>query len=122
MKYYLDINDMEFPNVSTLEIEEKYRNETKTYTLGGTLTVDRIGKTKISLTAKINMITPEQMKHLKEAVQLSTETVCKFYQGETLLEKRMKISDFSEPSPLYFYGDREQGMIYGYVEITAEEV
>ena len=122
MKYYLKVNDVELKNVSALEIQEAYRNETISYSLGGTTTVERVGTAKLHVNAKVNMIDSDEMKTLKNAVQLATNTVCEFYQNDKLVSKNMRVLPFTEPSPLYFFGDREQGYIYGSVELEMEEV
>ncbi len=122
MHYYLKINDTVLPNVSELQITEAYRNETVTYSLGGTMTVERLGKAKISIKAKVNAITPEIMTALKDAVQLSVNTTVYFYQGDKLRVRKMRISPFTEPSPLYRWDDRTKGYIYGSVELEMEDV
>lgn len=122
MHYYLKINKMVLPNVSELQIKEAYRNETINYSLGGTMTVERIGKARYSLKAKVNAITPEIMAVLREAVQLATGTNVYFYQGDEWKVRKMYISPFTEPSPRYFYDDREKGYIYDSVELEMEEV
>lgn len=122
MKYYLEINGHVFPNVSVLDVLETYRNETVTKTLGGDLVVERVGNRKYTINARLNMITPAYMGYLRYAKLIATETTCKFYQGETLKEINAVLSPFTEPSPIYYFGDREKGMIYGSVDIILEEV
>lgn len=122
MHYYLDINGTVFGNVSEFEIAEAYRNETVAYSLGGNITVERTGSAKTKLSATINMLTQEEMDALKNAVQLATATIVKYYQGNELRTKNMRIAPFVEPSPLYFFGDRTKGYRYGSVDLEMEEV
>lgn len=122
MHYYLKINDTVIPNVSELMITEAYRNETVTYSLGGNMNVERIGVAKLNITAKVNAIDQELMTVIKNAVQLATNTTVQFYHGNELESKKMRISPFTEPSPLYLWDDRKKGYIYGSFELEMEEV
>lgn len=122
MNYFLEINGKVFNNVSDIKIEERYRNETVTYMLGGSISVERIGTPKTALRVQINGINDEEMLHLKQAVQLATETTCSYYQGSELKVKKMRVSPFIEPKPLYFYNDREKGFIYSRLNLELEEV
>lgn len=122
MKYYLKINDTVFQNVSEIEITNAYRNETISYSLGGTTTVERVGKSKLTVETKINMLSAEEMTALKNAVQLATENTCEFYQNGVLQTKKMRVLPFTEPSPLHYFGDTANEYIYGSVEIEMEEV
>lgn len=122
MKYYFKINGVELKNVSKKDIEEPYRQETVSYTLGGTTTVERIGTKKMHVAIKVNMVDKDEMNLLDNAVQLATNTVCEFYSNDKLVTKNMRVLPFTKPSPLYFFGDREQGYIYGSVELEMEEV
>lgn len=122
MHYYLKINDTVIPNVSKIDITETYRNETVTYSLGGSMTIDRIGNTRLNVVAKVNKIDQELMSVVKDAVRRATNTTVEFYQGNYLRTKKMRISPFTEPSPLYYFDDRTNGFIYGSFELEMEEV
>lgn len=120
MKYYLSIDGREYGNVSSIEITAGYRTESVKYALSGDMLIDRVGSEKIKLTAKINMLTDEDMTALRRA---KDKIFCniEFDRGNSRITRSMHISDFPEPAPLYFYGDIENGFIYGSVTITAEE-
>ncbi len=121
MKYYLNINGTEYPNVSELEIAGVYRMESKQTNLAGDYLIDRTGSEKVSLTAKLNLLTVEQMALLRAAREAVSCTVI-FDRGDTRFEKEMHIKDFTEPSPLYFYGDKAKGIRYGSLTVEMEEM
>lgn len=120
MKYYLSINGTEF-NASTLEAKGVYRKENVQTNLAGGLLVDRIGSEKVELSAKLNLITDEQMAVLRAARAAVSCTVI-FDRGNTRTTKTMHLLDFTEPSPIYFYGDKSKGMRYGAVTVEMEEM
>lgn len=121
MKYYLNINGTEYPNVSDLEITGGYRMENKQKNLAGDYLIDRTGVEKVVLTAKLNLVTNEQMTLLRAAKEAISCPVI-FDRGGTRVEKEMHITDFTEPSPIYFYGDKAKGMIYGSLMVEMEEM
>lgn len=126
MIYPLRINGTWLENVSSLEIIEFYRSESVTYTLSGSMTVDRVGKSKLKISATVSGISPETMKILRNAVRLSTETVVSTYRDGEFVQKKMRVLPFTEPEPIYFYGNPSNLLdgkyIYSSVELEMEEV
>ena len=120
MEYYLSINGTEF-NTSELEVKGTYRKENVQTNLAGGLLVDRIGNEKVEITAKLNLITDEQMTALRAARALISCPVI-FDRGNTRITKTMRVLDFAEPSPKYFYSDKSQGMRYGSMTVEMEEM
>lgn len=121
MKYYLKINNTEFTNCSALEVTCESRSESVKTTLSGKYLVDRIGSTKLSVSAKVNMLSESEMSVLRSAYQNIKANVT-FYYGANLIVKSMRIKAFNEPSPLPYYNDRANGYIYGSVELEMEEM
>lgn len=121
MKYYLSINGTIFPNVSTLEVSGKYRKENVQTNLAGNYIVDRMGSEKISISAKLNFLEDSQMQILRAAKE-AISCDMSFYRGETLITKTMRILDFTEPSPIYFFDNINRGLRYGSLTIKAEEM
>lgn len=121
MKYFLEIEGRSFDNVSSVIINKGYRTETKKENLGGDLLIDRVGSEKTDLQAKVNMLSDEDMKHLRSCRNKMAVAV-KYYEGNTLTEKTMYLKEFKEPSPLYFYGKRENGLVYGTVTLPLTEI
>lgn len=121
MKYFLKINGVEYQNVSSITITGKYRNESVQKNLAGGYIVDRIGTEKITLNAVLNMLTPADMAALRAARALVSCEV-EFDRDNSRHKKTMRILEFIEPPPLYFYGKKEAGMIYDKINITAEEM
>lgn len=120
MRYYLKIGNTVFNNVSALTVAGSYRTENVTTTITGNYIVDRIGGEKLKITATINLLTESEMDALRAAREAMFVDVT-FDRGNTRTAKTMRLSDFTEPSPLYFYGDKSKGYRYGTVTITAEE-
>lgn len=120
MEYYLSINGTVF-NTSELEVKGTYRKENVQTNLAGGLLVDRIGSEKIEITAKFNLVTDEQMTALR-AARSSISCPVTFDRGNSRTTKTMRILDFTEPSPIYFYGSKNQGMRYGSVTVEMEEM
>ena len=121
MKYYLSINGAEYSNVSTLQIAQKYRAESVKQNLSGGLLVDRMGGEKITLTASLNMLSDTELTALRAAVAaISCEVI--FDRGATRTAKTMRVLPFTEPSPIYYYGDKEKGIMYGSIKLTLEEM
>lgn len=120
MRYYVEINGTEF-NASKLEVTSLYRMENIQTNLAGDLLIDRAGNEKIKLAATFNLLTVEQMSALRAARAAVTCTV-KFDRGSERVEKSMHISEYTEPSPIYFFGDKEQGIRYGSLTVEMEEM
>lgn len=120
MKYYLSINGTEFA-ASVLEVKSIYRRENVQTNLAGGLLIDRIGSEKLKITTKINLITDEQMIALRTARAL-TSCAVSFDRGNTRVTKTMHMLDFTEPSPIYFYGNKSNGMRYGSITLEMEEM
>ena len=121
MKYYLKINDTEFTNCSKLEVSCQSRSESVKTTLSGKYLIDRIGSTKLSVKAKVNMLPESEMGVLRTAYQNIKANVT-FYYGAGRVTKSMRIQAFDEPSPLPYYNDRANGYVYGSVELVMEEM
>lgn len=121
MKYYLKINNTEFTNCSALEVTCESRSESVKTTLSGKYLIDRVGSTKLSVSAKVNMLSESEMSVLRSAYQNIKANVT-FYYGANLIVKSMRIKAFNEPSPLPYYNDRANGYIYGSVELEMEEM
>lgn len=121
MKYYLKINDTEFPNCSKLEVTCESRSESVKTTLSGKYLIDRIGSTKLSVKAKVNMLSESEMGVLRTAY-LNIKANVTFYYGAGRVTKSMRIQAFDEPSPLPYYNDRANGYVYGSVELVMEEM
>ena len=121
MKYYLKINDTEFSNCSALEVTCESRSESVKTTLSGKYLIDRIGGTKLNVSAKVNMLSESEMSVLRSAYQNIKANVT-FYYGAELVTKPMRINAFDEPSPLPYYNDRANGYVYGSVELEMEEM
>ena len=120
MKYYLKIDGTEYHNCSDLQITGTYRMQNVQTALSGDLLIDRIGGEKLTVSAKISAITPEEFKALlaaKDAI-FSEWT---FDRGDKRETHTMYIQDFSEPAPIYYFGDKEKGLMYGAITVTAEE-
>lgn len=120
MRYYLKIGETEFPNVSDIQINGKYRKENVQTALSGDLLIDRIGTEKITIKAKINMLSTAELNAIMTARDVIFCEVT-FDRGAERLTKTMHILDFSEPSPIYLFGDKEKGIVYNSITITAEE-
>ena len=121
MKYYLKINDTEFSTCSALEVTCESRSESVKTTLSGKYLIDRIGGTKLNVSAKVNMLSESEMSVLRSAYQ-SIKANVTFYYGAGLVTKSMRIKAFDEPSPLPYYGNRANGYVYGSVELEMEEM
>lgn len=121
MKYYLKINGMEYPNVSALQITQKYRAESVQKNLSGGYLIDRLGGEKITISANVNTLTDTELTALRAAVALiSCEVI--FDRGATRTTKTMRVVPFLEPSPIYYYGDKGKGIMYGSIRLTLEEM
>lgn len=121
MKYYLNINGVEYKNVSTLQIGQKYRAESVKQNLSGGYLIDRMGGEKITLTASLNMLSDAELVALRAAAAaIACEVI--FDRGGTRTTKTMRIVPFTEPSPIYYYGDKAKGIMYGSIRLTMEEM
>lgn len=120
MRYYFKINDTEF-NASQLQIKSVYRNENIQTNLLGDLLIDRAGTEKLKVSVQFNLLTEDQMSALRNAYENVTCTAV-FDRGNTRLQKQMRIPDFTEPSPVYPYGDKSNGIIYPSIVIDLEEI
>jgi hypothetical protein len=121
MKYYLNINGAEYKNVSALQIGQKYRAESVKQNLSGGYLIDRMGGEKITLTASLNMLSDAELTALRAAVAaISCEVI--FDRGATRTTKTMRVLPFTEPSPIYYYGDKSKGIMYGSIRLTMEEM
>ena len=120
MKYYIKIDNVEY-NASVLEITTVYRNENVQTNLAGGLLIDRIGTGKVNITAQLDMLTVEKMAELRKSRYAIT---CKVTvdRGDYRTNYNMRILNFTEPSPIYFYGDKSQGIRYGSVTLKMEEI
>lgn len=121
MRYYLSIDGKEFGNVSSIIVNKSYRSEISNKNLGGDLLIDRVGNEKTDLTAKVNMLSDSDMAFLRQCRNKMSVTV-KYYEGNALVEKSMYIKPFKEPAPIYFYGDRTKGLMFGSVSLTITEI
>ena len=120
MKYYLKIDGVEYHNCSDLQITGNYRMQSIQTALSGDLLIDRIGGEKLTVRAKISAVTVEEFK----ALQKSKDAIFSewtFDRGDQRETHTMYIQEFDEPAPLYFYGDKDKGLMYGAIEVTAEE-
>lgn len=120
MKYYLAIDGVEF-DASQMEIMAVYRRETTQTNLNGDLLVDRVGTEKLNVTAKLNLVTIDQMKTLITARE-KLKCTAVFDRGADRVTKEMHLTEFTEPSPIYHYGVMAQGITYGTLEIKLEEL
>jgi hypothetical protein len=121
VKYYLKVNGVEYSNVSAVIVAPKYRAEKVMKNLSGGYLIDRLGGEKITLTATLNMLTDAELTALRAAVTaIACEVV--FDRGATRTTKTMRIVPFTEPSPIYYYGDKNKGMIYGSIQLVMEEM
>ena len=121
MKYYLKVNNKEYNNVSSLQIAQKYRAESVKQNLAGGYLIDRMGSEKITLTASLNMLTDAELIELRSAVAaISCEVI--FDRGATRTTKTMRVVPFTEPSPIYYYGDKNKGIMYGSITLRMEEM
>lgn len=120
MEYYLSIDGTEFV-ASQLEITGEYRRENQQMNLAGDLLIDRIGKEKITLKVKLNLIKPSELNIIRTARRNISCSVS-FYRGILLVTKTMHIKQFTEPSPIYFFGDMNKGVRYGSIELELEEL
>lgn len=120
MKYYLKINNIEFV-ASKLEITSLYRMENIQTNIVGDLLIDRAGEEKIKLSVTLNLLTEDQMSVLRAARAAVTCTVM-FDRGSKRVEKTMHISEYTEPSPIYFFGNKSEGIRYGMLTIKMEEM
>lgn len=120
MKYYVEINDTEF-SASKLEVTSLHRMESIQNNLVGDLLIDRAGTPKIKLSVTFNLLTEAQMAVLDGA---RDDVTCKvrFDRGSERIKKTMHIFEYTEPSPIYFFGDKEQGIRYGTVTVQMEEM
>ena len=121
MRYFFSINDKAFENVSKVETKPDYRSEVSKTNLGGDLLIDRTGDEKTELTVKTNMLSAEDMEFLRSSRRKMSVSVS-YYEGNTLKNKTMYINPFTEPSPIYFYGDREKGLVYPTVTLKLSEI
>lgn len=121
VKYYLKVNSKEYTNVSALTIKQGYRAETVKQNLSGGYLIDRLGGEKITVTAKLNMLTDTDISELRAAVGL-IYCVVEFDRGNTRTSKIMRILPFTEPSPIYYYGDKAKGIVYGSITLKMEEM
>lgn len=121
MRYYLSINGKSFDNVSEIIISRAYRSETAQCNLGGDLLIDRIGAEKTVLSAKVNMLSEEEMNFIRSCRSKMTVNVS-YYKGNALENKKMYIGAFQEPSPIYYYGDRRKGIVYGSIALKFTEI
>lgn len=120
MRYYFKINDTEF-NASQLQIGSVYRNENVQTNLLGSLLIDRAGTEKLKVSVQFNLLTEEQMETLRSAYANVTCTAT-FDRGNTRVQKEMRIPDFTEPPPVYPYGDKSNGIIYPSIVVELEEI
>lgn len=121
MKYTVYVGEKCFDNVSKRKISSSWRSESSTKNLGGDLLIDRTGSEKTDITITIGGLAEEDVEFLrKERAKISTEV--KYFMGSTLVIKNMYLKPFSEPAPIYFFGDINKGMIYPNITLTFTEV
>lgn len=99
----------------------KYRKESLQVNLAGGYLLDRTGTQKISLSVKLNALTPSDVGYLKCAYT-NGSAVVKFYVDNTLTTKTMILRNMELPSPIYYYGDRSNGIVYPSVTLSLEEM
>lgn len=121
MKYTVIINDRIFDKVSDVKPSRKWRSESSSKNLGGELLIDRIGSEKTELKITVGGLSEDEMAFLREE-RGKMETKVKYYVGDTLVEKAMHFNPFTEPAPLYYYGDRKKGIIYPNVTLSFSEI
>lgn len=121
MKYIVIIDGRTLSNVSDQKTSTSYRSESTSKNLGGDLLIDRIGNEKTELTIKIGSSTTDEMDFLRSQ-RSKTSTVVKYYSGNTLTTKTMHMNPFTEPAPIYHYGDRSKGMTFPSFSLTFSEV
>ncbi len=124
MRYYLKIGDYEFPNVSEMAITGVFRKESIQQNLAGGYLIDRAGTEKITINAKLNMLSWGEMYTLIMARNQISNTV-EYERGDIRKTAQMIIREFEEPTPVKYddksnaYGARS---IYRSVNITLEEI
>ncbi len=121
MKYSVVIGNRNFEKISDIKTTSSWRSESSSQNLGGELLIDRIGNKKTELKITAGGLSEDEMEFLRNEREKMTTTV-KYYSGNTLVTKTMHLNGFTEPAPLYFFGERTKGMIYPNVTISFSEV
>lgn len=107
MKYYLKLEGteytegVEFSNVSEMEITGIYRKENVQQNIVGDYLVDRVGKEKLTIKAKLNLLNTTEMYSLRQARE-RIENEFTFDRGGVRTTKKFRINQFEEPSPIYY--------------------
>lgn len=133
MKYYLKLEGdqytegVEFSNVSEMKITGVYRKENVQQNVVGDYLVDRIGKEKLTIKAKLNMLSTTEMYSLRQARE-RIENEFTFDRGGVRTTKKFRINQFEEPTPIYYNpipnleGGYNYSVIYPTLTITLEEM
>lgn len=134
MKYYLKlegseyIDGIEFSNVSEMKITGVYRKETTQQNLVGDYLVDRVGKEKLTIHAKLNLLDTTEMYRLRQARD-RIENEFTFDRGGVRMTKKFRVNQFEEPTPLYYNpvpdiinGGYAYTVRYATLNITLEEM
>ncbi len=123
MRYYLKIEDFEFPNVSEMEITGVYRKESIQQNLAGGYLIDRAGTEKVKINTKLNLLTSEEFYKLRMARERISNAVT-YERGGVKFTKQMIVREFEEPTPLKInpreiHPDLGGGIDHDYYYLTA---
>lgn len=133
MKYYLKLEGdqytegVEFSNVSEMRITGVYRKENVQQNIVGDYLIDRVGREKLQITAKLNLLSTTEMYSLRQARE-RIENEFTFDRGGVRTTKKFRINPFEEPSPIYynpvpnFEGGYNYSVVYPTLTITLEEM
>lgn len=121
MKYFFNIDDRDFTNVSDIQISKNYRSENSFNNLSGDLLIDRIGEEKTDLSVKVNLLSEDDMQFLRNC-RSKMEITAKYYEGNLLNTKKMYIKPFIEPSPIYSYKGEQKKIIYKTLTLKLTEL
>lgn len=121
MRHYLKIGDTEFSSCSELQVIESVRAESVKTTLSGAYLIDRVGSPRLSVTAKITMLSEKEMVALR-TMYTNVKADVSFFYGSAIVTKSMRIKPFKQPAPTYYYGDRANGYMYKSVTVEMEEM
>lgn len=121
MKYTVTIGGRSFDNISDQKTTPSFRSESSSQNLGGELLIDRIGDEKTELKITAGGLSESEMSFLRNE-RKKINTVVSYYSGNTLVTKTMRFNVFTEPAPIYFYGEKNVGMIYPNVTLSFSEV
>lgn len=118
---FLSIGGVTIPNVKKLEITPFYRSENTITNMAGDELTDRVGTEKLKLSATIALAdNAVGMAAIRKAYADIYSTFV-FYRGTELTTKTMRISAVRETTPIYLSGNRQKGVYYTNITLTAEE-